>query len=122
MLKHENPNIEIINKDLWAVRFSLIPMIPQSSVTHKEGTTANDLNELELTFTPDGIMILNKDHKFYDLFRKCAVSAMKLKPRQIRKELDDLAKTHSYQPLPVIYRYCLMAELVPTITKKGGAA
>ena len=69
MLKHENPNIEIINKDLWAVRFSLIPMIPQISVTHKEGTTANDLNELELTFTPDGIMILNKDHKFYDLFR-----------------------------------------------------
>lgn len=62
MLKHENPNIEIINKDLWAVRFSLIPMIPQISVTHKEGTTANDLNELELTFTPDGIMILNKDH------------------------------------------------------------
>lgn len=30
MLKHENPNIEIINKDLWAVRFSLIPMIPQN--------------------------------------------------------------------------------------------
>ena len=122
MLKHENPNIEIINKDLWAVRFSLIPMIPQISVTHKEGTTANDLNELELTFTPDGIMILNKDHKFYDLFRKCAVSAMKLKPRQIRKELDDLAKTHSYQPLPVIYRYCLMAELVRRKIKKGGAA
>ena len=122
MLKHENPNIEIINKDLWAVRFSLIPMIPQISVTHKEGTTANDLNELELTFTPDGIMILNKDHKFYDLFRKCAVSAMKLKPRQIRKELDDLAKTHSYQPLPVIYRYFLMAELERRKIKKGGAA
>ena len=122
MLKHENPNIEIINKDLWAVRFSLIPMIPQISVTHKEGTTANDLNELELTFTPDGIMILNKDHKFYDLFRKCAVSAMKLKPRHIRKELDDLAKTHSYQPLPVIYRYCLMAELERRKIKKGGAA
>lgn len=68
------------------------------------------------------IMILNKDHKFYDLFRKCAVSAMKLKPRQIRKELDDLAKTHSYQPLPVIYRYCLMAELERRKIKKGGAA
>ena len=31
MLKHENPNIEIINKNLWAVRFSLIPFIPQIS-------------------------------------------------------------------------------------------
>ena len=31
MLKHENPNIEVINKNLWAVRFSLIPFIPQIS-------------------------------------------------------------------------------------------
>lgn len=122
MLKHENPNIEIINKNLWAVRFSLIPMIPQISITHKEGTSTEDLNELELTFTPDGIMVLNKDHKFYDLFRKCAVSAMKLKPRQIRKELDALAKAPNYQPFPVIYRYCLMAEMERRKIKKGGAA
>ena len=80
MLKHENPNIEIINKDLWAVRFSLIPMIPQISVTRKEGTTANDLTELELTFTPDGIMILNKDHKFYDLFRNSSRTAHRFHP------------------------------------------
>lgn len=122
MLKHENPNIEIINKNLWAVRFSLIPMIPQISITHKEGTSTEELNELELTFTPDGIMVLNKDHKFYDLFRKCAVSAMKLKLRQIRKELDALAKAPNYQPLPVIYRYCLMAEMERRKIKKGGAA
>lgn len=119
MLKHENPNIEVINKNLWAVRFSLIPMIPQISVTHKEGTSANDLNELELTFTPDGIMILNKDHKFYDLFRKCAVSAMKLKPRQIRKELDNLGRFPANQPLQVIYRYCLMAGVWPTLKRKS---
>ena len=99
MLKHENPNVEIINKYLWAVRFSLIPFIPQISY---KPDPAVPLEQVPGQFGPDGIMILNKDHKFYDLFRKCAVSAMKLKPRQIRKELDDLAKTHSYQPLPVI--------------------
>lgn len=31
MLKHENPNIEVINKYLWAVRFSLIPFMSQIS-------------------------------------------------------------------------------------------
>lgn len=121
MLKHENPNIEIINKNLWAVRFSLIPMIPQISITHKEGTSPIDLNELELSFTPDGIMILNKDHRFYDLFRKCAVSAMKLKPRQIEKELNTLHRFPKNQPLQVIYRYCLLAELERRkVVKKHG--
>ena len=122
MLKHENPNIEIINRHLWAVRFSLIPMIPQISITHKEGTESTDLNRLELTFTPDGIMVLNKDQKYYNLFRKAAVSAMMLKPRQIRKELVDLAKQPMNQPLPMIYRYCLMAELERRKIMKGGAA
>lgn len=31
MMKHENPHIEVLNKNLWAVRFSLLPYIPQIS-------------------------------------------------------------------------------------------
>lgn len=31
MLKHENPHIEVLNKNLWAVRFSLIPFMSQIS-------------------------------------------------------------------------------------------
>lgn len=122
MLQHENSNIEIINKNLWAVRFSLIPYIPQLSITHKEGTeAAPSMDDLELTFTPDGKTVLNKDHKYYTYFRQAAISAMKLKPRQIRKELADLAKQPVNKPMPIIYRYCLMAELERRKIMKGGA-
>lgn len=122
-LVHENPHIEVINHNLWAVRFSLIPMIPQLSITHKEGTeAAPNINDLELTFSPDGIMILNKDHKYYKMFRQAAISAMMMNPRQINKELADLSRQKVYKPMPVIYRYVLMAELERQRIKKGGGA
>jgi hypothetical protein len=102
------------------VRFSLIPLIPQIDLIHKEGTEATDMNELELTFTADGIMVLNKDHKYYDLFRKAAVQAMRLKDRVIRKEYSSLCKQNLTQPLPVVYRYCLLAEIERRKLVKGG--
>ena len=119
MMKHENPHIEVLNKNLWAVRFSLLPYIPQ--ISYKPDPSI-PLEQVPGQFGPDGIMVLNKDFKHFELVKKAMEAVMKLKPRQIRKELDDLAKTHSYQPLPVIYRYCLMAELERRKIKKGGAA
>ena len=118
MLKHENPNIEIINRDLWAVRFALIPLIPQISITHREGTeAAENLNDLELTFTPDGIMVLNKDHKYFPMFRDAAVAVMKLNDRQIRKERATFTGATSLKA--VIYRFILMAEQERRKIKKG---
>ena len=53
MLKHENPNIEVINKNLWAVRFSLIPFIPQ--ISYKPDPSV-PLEQVPGQFGPDGIM------------------------------------------------------------------
>lgn len=89
MLKHENPNIEIISKNLWAVRFSLIPFIPQISYTPDPEVA---IEQVPGQFGPDGIMILNKDFKHFELVRKATRAVMKLKPRQIMKELDDLRR------------------------------
>lgn len=108
MLKHENPNIEIINKYLWAVRFSLIPFIPQ--ISYKPDPSV-PLEQVPGQFGPDGIMILNKDYRYFEIVKKGAESVMKLKTRQIEKELNSLRRSHSNQPLQVIYRYCLLAEL-----------
>lgn len=120
MLKHENPNIEIINKDLWAVRFSLIPLIPQLNITHREGTeAAENFNDLELTFTPDGIMVLNKDNKYFPMFRDAAVAAMKLTNGQIRKALGMMERNPPNKPFTVIYRYVVMAEKERRKIKKG---
>ena len=108
MLKHENPNIKIINKYLWAVRFSLIPFIPQ--ISYKPDPSV-PLEQVPGQFGPDGIMILNKDYRYFEIVKKGAESVMKLKTRQIEKELNSLHRSHSNQPLQVIYRYCLLAEL-----------
>lgn len=108
MLKHENPNIEIINKYLWAVRFSLIPFIPQ--ISYKPDPSV-PLEQVPGQFGPDGIMILNKDFKHFELVKKATEAVMKLKNRQIKKELDSLHHFPQNQPLQVIYRYCLLAEL-----------
>lgn len=60
MLKHENPNIEIINKNLWAVRFSLIPFIPQISY---EPDPDVPVDQVPGQLAPGGLMILNKDYR-----------------------------------------------------------
>ena len=51
MLKHENPNIEVINKNLWAVHFSLIPLIPQ--INYKPDPSI-PLEQVPGQFGPDG--------------------------------------------------------------------
>ena len=108
MLKHENPNIDIINKSLWAVRFSLIPFIQQ--ISYKPDPSV-PLEQVPGQFGPDGIMILNKDFKHFELVKRTTKAVMKLKTRQINKELDSLHRFPTNQPLQVIYRYCLLAEL-----------
>ena len=119
MLKHENPNIEIINKNLWAVRFSLIPFIPQISY---EPDPDVPVDWVSGQLAPGGLMILNKDYRQYERVKRASVSAMNLKTRQINKELDDLARDPVNSPMQVIWRYCLLAELERRKIKKGGVA
>lgn len=126
MLKHENPNIEIINKYLWAVRFSLIPMIPQLSYKPDPEVP---LEQLPGQLTPDGLMILNKDFKFYEKMLKITKTVMKMKDRVIRKEIIEMGKAPVNNPVGVMYQYCLKAELERRRVrkesiwgKKGGVA
>lgn len=119
MLKHENPNIEIINKNLWAVRFSLIPFIPQISY---EPDPDVPVDRVPGQLAPGGLMILNKDYRQYERVKRATISAMSLKPRQINKELDALAHDPVNSPMQVIWRYCLLAELERRKVKKGGVA
>lgn len=119
MLQHENPNITILNKHLWAVRFSLIPMIPQ--ISWNPGDL--DIDKMAFNIAPGGLMLLNKDFSRYPLVKTAFLAVMKLKPRQIQKELiafpaDKLSSTKA-----VVYRACLLAEQERRKEiKKGGAA
>lgn len=119
MLKHENPHVEVINKNLWAVRFSLIPFIPQISYDPDPDVP---VDRVPGQLAPGGLMILNKDYRQYERVKRASVSAMNLKTRQINKELDDLARDPVNSPMQVIWRYCLLAELERRKIKKGGVA
>lgn len=123
MLQHENPNIEIINPHLWAVRFSLIPLIPQISFVHEEGTDAlpmDELMKLPLQFSSDGRVILNKDHKCFEQCKKSMVSVMRLKSRQLKSSLISLMKCPKKTPVQVIYQAALEVELGRRNRAKNG--
>lgn len=119
MLQHENSHIEVINKNLWAVRFSLIPFIPQ--ISYKPDPNV-PVDRVPGEMAPGGLMILNKDYRQYERVKRATISAMNLKTRQINKELDDLARDPVNSPMQVIWRYCLLAELERRKIKKGGVA
>ena len=108
MLKHENPNIEIINKKLWAVRFSLIPLIPQITFTINP---AKDLERIPGELCQNGLMLLNKDYKYYDLVKRDSISVMRLREKQIRRELHTLSKSGLGNMSQAIWNYCLLAEV-----------
>ncbi len=119
MLKHENPNIEILNEKLWAVRFSMIPLIPQLSFAHKEGTEPLPMAELlrlPCQFGPDGIMVLNKDFQWYDTVRKTMIAVMKMSAWKLKKELG---RGKADTPAKIIYQYCLQAEIERRKQRKG---
>ena len=118
MLKHENPHIEVINKNLWAVRFSLIPLIPQ--ISYKPDPEI-PLENLPGQLSPDGIMVLNKDFKFYEKMRQISLTVMKMKNQVILKEIVDMGKVPANTLVHVLYQYGLKAELERRKAKNGGA-
>ena len=117
MLKHENPNIEIINENLWAVRYFLIPLIPQ--IDYKPDP-AIPLEHLPSQLSFNGVLLLNKDFKWYEILEKNSVIAMKLTTKQIKKELAKKGRISAKTPAAVVYQYCLKAELERRKIKKGG--
>ena len=114
--QHENPNIEIINKNLWAVRFSLIPLIPQISWKPDPKIFADKLPWL---ISPSGITILNKDFSLYLRCKQCYQTIMKLKPKQIKKELAEFSMISANNEPHQIYVRCLEDELIRRKLKGG---
>lgn len=107
MLNHENSNIEIINKNLWAVRFSLIPMIPQMSWEPDPKIPAE---KTPFQLSPTGIMVLNKDFKQYTQIKNCLPALMKLKPKALKSEFNMVNALKNQSSNSVIYRLCLQME------------
>ena len=76
-----NKNIEIINKKLWAVRFSWLDFIPEISI--KPDPTA-PIEEEPGRITNDGLMILNKDHQGYLRLRTANIESVKAMTENVK--------------------------------------
>lgn len=103
-----NHNIEIINKNVAALKFSLIPFIKEI-----EYTPDNYFPEYEepIRITDIGLIILNKDYEQYELLKDIMIKVMKKSDRQIKKYLElnmDLKQTDN---IKIFYLFAYNTEL-----------
>lgn len=116
--QHENPNIEIINKNLWAVRFSLIPFIPQISW---KPDTIIPANKVPFQLSPSGVLVLNKDFPLYDKVKAAIQRAMKMSRRQLTRELAQRSAVPHKNHEQILCLACLQTERERQRIQKGGA-
>jgi hypothetical protein len=79
-----NKNIEVINKNLWAVKFSFLPFI--SEIDYKPDPDIPAYEEFGRA-TNDGILILNKDYAGFNILKEHIPKVMKKKDKQLKKEI-----------------------------------
>lgn len=103
-----NHNIEVINKNLWAVRFSLIPFIKEIEYISDKHIPAY---EEPIRITKDGLMILNKDHKGYSLLKNIMIVIIKKSDRKIKKEINKNDSLNNEDTFKILYTFCLKGEL-----------
>lgn len=120
MLKHENPNIEIINRHLWAVRYTLIPVIPQ--INYKPDPHV-PIDRIPAQLSPDGIIVLNKDFKYYERLKNSMPYIMRVSRKRLKKEQDDFMKSNPAMSVEnVLYQFMVSIELCRRDMKKGSVA
>lgn len=79
-----NKNIEVINKDLWAVRFSFLPFISEIAYTPDDEVP---IHEDSGRITNDGILLLNKEYAGFNILKEHFPKVMKKKDKQLKKEI-----------------------------------
>lgn len=104
-----NKNIEVINNNLYALRFGLIPFIKEIEYTPYE-----EIPQYEEPIRIDkanGVIILNKDHKGYELIKDAMIMAMNKKNIQLEKNLLTLKRLKNKDNLQIILESAYTIEL-----------
>jgi len=79
-----NQNIEVINKHLWAVKFSFLPYI--SEIDYKPDDEIPAYEEFGRV-TNEGLLILNKDYPGFRILKDLLPKLMKKKDKELIKEI-----------------------------------
>lgn len=100
-----NKNIEVINEHLWAVKFSYIPYI--NEIEYKADPDTPAYTE-PARLADDGLLILNKDYKGYNIMKATFIKIMKMSDKQLNFEIEHFKENKSkYQ---IIYAVLLPCE------------
>ncbi len=101
-----NQNIEVINHDLWAVNFNLLPYIHELAYAGSH----DDLDVKIASFTQDGKIVLNKSHEIYSVLMLLLQRLMKNKDQDIKKKINEMRSKES-DPTEEFYIFALDLEL-----------
>lgn len=116
-VKPLNPNIEIINPDLWAVRFSFIPYI--NEIDYKPDDKIAAYKEPG-RITNDGLLIINKDYAGYPILKDLFPKLMKKKDRKLVKELNNALKAANKTEWENLYASMIQVEMERRIKRRKG--
>ena len=110
-----NKNIEVINKHIYAVKFSLIPLIPDI------GSTNLDIDErLEFArYTSDYRVILNKDYPAYPIVLKRMKKIVQMKDHELDFSINYLRTANQNDPIRTLYRILIEFEIERRNRMKG---
>jgi hypothetical protein len=99
-----NQNIEVINNNLWGVRFSLLDYIKEINILpDPEIPLEKECGRL----APNGIIILNKDYPFYKLIKEWLPRIMLKNDKQLKQEIKNAATNNVGQ---IVYKAMLQLE------------
>lgn len=102
-----NQNIEVINKHLWAVKFSFLPFI--NEIDYKPDSEIPAYEEFGRV-TNDGLLILNKDYPGYKIFKEWLPKLMKKKDKQLNKEIKAAQALKNKTDWQTVYALMLQVE------------
>jgi hypothetical protein len=104
-----NKNIDVLNDNLWAVRFSLLDFIPEIDFLPDPNIPIHDEPG---RVTSDGLLILNKDHKGYPLCKVRFPILMEMTVKQLKKEFSNsFSIKGKVQGVGELYRSMIQVEL-----------
>lgn len=111
-----NQNIEIINKQLWAVKFSFLPFI--SEIDYKPDVEVPAFEEFGRA-TNEGILILNKDYPGYRIFKEWMPRLMKKKDKVLNKEIKASQALNNKTDWQTAYAAMLQVEAERRMKERG---
>lgn len=111
-----NKNIEIINDNLIAVKFSMIPWIKE--IDYKPDGVIPAHEEFGRV-TSDGVLLLNKDYPGFKIFKEWMPKLMKKNDKQLKKEIKAGKELNNKTDWQTAYSAMLQVEFERRLKEKA---